>query len=431
MKTNFTIKNFRVFDENGVSLELKPITILTGCNSSGKSSIVKAMLILKHFFMQIKNANDMKAPIKLFDYKIDITAEELKSLGNFANTINRDSDSAEVSFEYTIYSLMLSKDVNVSLSFSVNENDELKNGILQSVSMAIGDQEFYSASRKNNYYTCNLNAIKKECPDFLILEYLIHAYCSLYGEYNYDIIQRKSNNEYEKLLLEAKTNIQEYDEIRCKDILKYVYSSQIQNQDILRRYNINPNIFKWTHENGSYFNIPFISELENTGKEGIHSFINDKILTVNDTKDMRFASNKIVNDFLSSDTSSFFDYFKKYEEEYCESVIHAVSPTNTALPWIYDFFISQDYSSSNPETWIDLNFSDDDTTSTVIENDKEANVNRWREASVNFPMLYEIVMRWNQTFLGKDHENNEYYIGPIQRRHIFQREKIKNRISQE
>ena len=409
MNTNFTIKNFRVFDENGVSLELKPITILTGANSAGKSSIVKAMLILKHFFMQIKNANDIKAPINLFNYKIDIATEELKSLGNFANTISRGSKSTEVTFEYIIYSLMLSRDVKVSLSFSVNENDELKNGMLQCVSMSIEDKEFYYARRNESGYTCNLNIIKKECIDFLELEFLIHTYCSLYGEYNYDSIQRMSNNEYEKLLLEAKNNIQEYDEPRCKDILKYVYSSQTQEQDILRRLNINPNIFEWTRENGSYFKIPVISELEIAGKDGIRSLINDKILTENDSEDMRFVSNKIVNNFISSGTSSFFDYFKKYENEYCESVRHIVFPTNTALPRIYDFSISQDYSSSNPETWMELSFIDDGTISTVSENDKEADVKRWKDASVDFSMLYEVVMRWNQSFVGKDVENEKYY----------------------
>ena len=32
MNTKLTIKNFRVFDENGVTVDLKPITVLTGCN---------------------------------------------------------------------------------------------------------------------------------------------------------------------------------------------------------------------------------------------------------------------------------------------------------------------------------------------------------------------------------------------------------------
>ena len=37
MNTKYTIKNFRVFDSYGATIDLKPLTILTGCNSSGKS----------------------------------------------------------------------------------------------------------------------------------------------------------------------------------------------------------------------------------------------------------------------------------------------------------------------------------------------------------------------------------------------------------
>ena len=51
---NFGIKNFRAFDANGVNLEVAPITILTGCNSSGKSSFVKAIGLLDSFLQQIK-----------------------------------------------------------------------------------------------------------------------------------------------------------------------------------------------------------------------------------------------------------------------------------------------------------------------------------------------------------------------------------------
>lgn len=407
MNTKFTIKNFRVFDEDGVTLDLKPLTILTGCNSSGKSSIVKAMLILKHFFMQIKNANDMKAPINLFNYKIDIATEELKSLGNFANTINRGSESKEVTFEYTIYSLMLSKEVVVSLTYSVDDNDELKNGLLQKVTMRINDLEFYSASRKESGYSCNLNAIKADCIDFLELEYLIHGYCSVYGEYNYDDIRSKSNEEYEELLSETKRKIQEYDEKRSKDVLKYVFSSQIQDQEILRRYEISQSIFDWTRKTGSYFWIPVIPELDKVGKDGVFSLIDQKLLTEKDTEDMRFASEKIANDFISSDASSFFDYFKNIEEKYFESVKY--SDFNfSGVPRIYDFTIKQDYSLINPDNWVNINIFDEDHTKNKGE-EKEEELNNWRKRSVDFPMLYEIVMRWNKNLSEEKNTRNEYY----------------------
>ena len=42
----YTVKNFKIFDEKGVTFDIAPITMLTGCNSSGKSSLVKSMTVL-------------------------------------------------------------------------------------------------------------------------------------------------------------------------------------------------------------------------------------------------------------------------------------------------------------------------------------------------------------------------------------------------
>ena len=69
MDTKLTIKNFRVFDEDGVSIDLKPITILTGCNSSGKSSTVKAMLLINLFLKELKQDNINDFSLKTLENK--------------------------------------------------------------------------------------------------------------------------------------------------------------------------------------------------------------------------------------------------------------------------------------------------------------------------------------------------------------------------
>ena len=122
MNTNFTIKNFRVFDENGVSVELKPITILTGCNSSGKSSIARAMLLLNSFLSQIRKAIENDEPIELSKYKIDFTTYPNNQLGRYDRVVHEGSDSHSITMAYTTYSLMLSKEVDVELVFDSNKN---------------------------------------------------------------------------------------------------------------------------------------------------------------------------------------------------------------------------------------------------------------------------------------------------------------------
>ena len=46
MLTELRISNFRIFDDE-VSVRFRPITVLIGRNSSGKSSIIKFLLMLQ------------------------------------------------------------------------------------------------------------------------------------------------------------------------------------------------------------------------------------------------------------------------------------------------------------------------------------------------------------------------------------------------
>ena len=82
MDTKFTIKNFRVFDKDGVTVNIKPITVLTGCNSSGKSSIVKSMVLLNTYIESL--VEDFKAfkRIDLKKHKLDFSKDETFNLGN-------------------------------------------------------------------------------------------------------------------------------------------------------------------------------------------------------------------------------------------------------------------------------------------------------------------------------------------------------------
>ena len=88
MITKYTIKNFRVFDENGASFDLKPLTILTGCNSSGKSSIVKSLLLLCDYLSSLKeDKKNGKKPI-LTSHELDFMKKPHSKLGRFKKIVN-------------------------------------------------------------------------------------------------------------------------------------------------------------------------------------------------------------------------------------------------------------------------------------------------------------------------------------------------------
>ena len=50
MITAFTVKNFKAIGDEPVRIELKPITLLFGANSAGKSSILHALHYAYEFF---------------------------------------------------------------------------------------------------------------------------------------------------------------------------------------------------------------------------------------------------------------------------------------------------------------------------------------------------------------------------------------------
>ena len=83
MYTDFSVKNFRVFDNNGTLVPLRPITILTGCNNTGKSSIVKALCLLKDFCGQLETDFEDEKKLHLDAYKMDFHKSPNNVMGSF------------------------------------------------------------------------------------------------------------------------------------------------------------------------------------------------------------------------------------------------------------------------------------------------------------------------------------------------------------
>ena len=400
MNTNFTIKNFRVFDENGVSLELKPITILTGCNSSGKSSIARAMLLLNSFLSQIRKAIENEEPIELNKYKIDFTSYPNNQLGRYDRIVHEGSNSHSITMAYTTYSLMLSKEVDVELVFDSNKNDELNNAYLQSLTIKVGDEVFYSSS-KNGNIICNLNVIKEECFDFSIIELLAHNYCGL--ESAYDLEYKVPKKEYEEQRDAIIAALKDCDVQRRKDVIKYVRTSRANNS-IVSRCKVEPKIIYWSNENDSLFMIPIIKWLDSLSKDEIMANVEEKCLK-KASKSMVDATKEVVADYIASDYTSFSEYFKKIERDYLDNINVnwnffsrkdlpcVVSPEDLFLPNNY-FYEYEIIGESKP---INLGLISD------FSNEKQ-NIDNYnaskplREQKDTFNRLYVLLMLWNEHF---------------------------------
>lgn len=105
-----TINNFRVF-ENDTNFKISPITILTGTNSSGKSSFIKALKLLVRSYE--------KSGLR----KLEIMETDLK-LGGFNSILNSNSKKEVIEFDFIIkgltdiYSEIHQKDYRVKLFYN-------------------------------------------------------------------------------------------------------------------------------------------------------------------------------------------------------------------------------------------------------------------------------------------------------------------------
>lgn len=132
MKYQYKVKNFRIFDEEGVKLDMAPITILTGCNSSGKSSFVKSMLLVNNILKELARDGKLRSGIKL-----DFTEKPNNLLGTFDNVIHRGSESKNITVEYTVPSILLNEDVVIAMTFV--RYWKLNSGVLNEITISRKD----------------------------------------------------------------------------------------------------------------------------------------------------------------------------------------------------------------------------------------------------------------------------------------------------
>ena len=135
----FSLKNFRSFGEEGADFELAPITVLTGCNSAGKSSLVKALLLLSKqpidegsgnqtFTYDSDDSQDTNRQFAGTDIKSYMPGKQLKvslqelGLGRFDKVVHHHSVNELIVLSYQIWSYYLQENVLVKRTFKAGKD---------------------------------------------------------------------------------------------------------------------------------------------------------------------------------------------------------------------------------------------------------------------------------------------------------------------
>lgn len=310
----FTINNFRIFDKPH-TFELAPITILTGPNNSGKSSLVKALLLLNN-----NKSNGLIRPFLNFE---DVDSK----LYNVKNIFNNQSKYLVYSFE--IYNDLLKKNLQYNLSY---END----GFLRNFSITYRNKHLISYD-----YSDYLNSVNSVNLDLELLLKLVGIQSGFFDiifsdselsipnkkEYYLEIekrnivefrklIEKETNPDknpyFYELFLKQKDNFESLGDIDCFDTIYEINNTLIEKSLEILKNNISQEIRKSVSFDFELVETKKVNEL----KQIISNFIFIKLdstlfwLEFEDVSIKR--SNSIRNINLKNETTLFNRLLKRY-----------------------------------------------------------------------------------------------------------------------
>jgi len=309
MKGTYRIKNFKVFDEKGVEVPFAPITIFTGCNSSGKSSVVQSMLALDDFLAHIKEMLDNRDRFNLADYKIDFSHQSLLKLGSFENVCNKSAKTKEITITYDMFSNYIFEDISVELVFYMRAEDELKNGYLKKMSIWKKDATLiYSLDLTDNTVSADFGKIKDAFFVFSILQYDFIKWAWREQELEYN--SEAPSEADEKLWYNFNRIPDENKEYISAQLLKPHAKEIISSDEQYEAFH------KMQKANCIHY-LPIFDEIKDKTKEDAALYIFEKGSTYAKER-YGFLLKWFVGEYMKDSDLSIPEFFKKMEDKYLQ-----------------------------------------------------------------------------------------------------------------
>ena len=166
---SFKVSNFRLFDSDGAEVLFRPVTLLTGTNSSGKTSFIKALVVFQGFLQGLIDDYRRDGGYNPFFHTLDTSTNKNLKLGGFSNVVSRSKSSAKVSFTISVQPrIAFFNEYKVTYSFISNPTKTLDEGKLVAIALHRGDDEvlFAEMDDSNKPILKRLNS-KKLLIDFI------------------------------------------------------------------------------------------------------------------------------------------------------------------------------------------------------------------------------------------------------------------------
>lgn len=328
MNTKFTLKNFRVFDnKQGGTFNLAPITILTGCNSSGKSSLVKMLLLLKDFFQEL-SAN------KITDCKLNF-GNTLAKLGRYDLALNNNSRrDGKMCVQYSVTPSGLGEEVDVKLQFTTDPHDAQNNGYLDRIVISksasnatIMDIALLRDNDKKSNKLCvnkiDLNVIRNNFLKFVytdLLKKYMHSAKATGKESSNQIFYTEEDLKEVNRIMRIMCTFMPHCEVeQLFNQNKYL----LQNKDFPYEYvgyaNYSSDLYDAYWTKGVLFPLPILSVLDGVKKNNIREVVFSLIHKNNgNNREIANLSNfldVVISKFEESKYEDFIVYYKAKEKD--------------------------------------------------------------------------------------------------------------------
>lgn len=306
----YMLKNFRVFGSSGAEFEIAPITIITGSNSSGKSSVIKSLMLLNDLFSRVKGNN-----LNFDKYILEFISGK-HNLGTYESAISRFADTNEMVFGYRVFSEFIWNEVNVVLTFGLDEKNILKNAQLLKLEIFCDDEALIridvDEKTKKVKFTSNINLLKSYFFDFM------------------EIKDRLYNPLYRKHCENPEENIYKAEGLYEDEQTSYLYEGLINLKRKEKERNFSFYLMSEygdaNYEQKLLFYLPFEKHLEKCSKNNLISEFDDLIIKCSQEKKVDFKDEKIsiplkitcafLEGYIKSEYNSLIEYFRALENMY-------------------------------------------------------------------------------------------------------------------
>jgi hypothetical protein len=322
------LKNFRVFGDEGAEFEMAPITILTGCNSSGKSSVIKSMMLLQDFLKQIMTDCEKGNNVHLEKYELSFMNAK-HNLGTFDNAINMFSKSKTITIACQKYSLFLGHDIDIYFKFVKNEDNVLNSGRLKSLKISFNGFRIFEFDGLNKTYYFNLVTTKSFFLDFMKEVKEHNREKRLEEEFKKQCYEQ-NEKPYQDMSLGTSSDDEMHEGF--EKLNKFLFENKLSKDDFANYTSFKSldaassvfldadRIFDRELKHNSLFNLPLLDWLENVEKKNISDLIFSLCKENNIDEYSQAEIFKIIDNFKDSKFNYFIDYYRYYEDLFLEAI---------------------------------------------------------------------------------------------------------------